>query len=458
MENETTKVYYIGMSKRDKIRLITFVTAAIIALLIFGLTSYTKAIAYRTQLSYINERSLEDLADSIKSIDIDLKKGLYSNSDYQLAIIAENLKGECENAKVMLSLMPSYDLNLEKLNKFISQTGNYAVSIAKTSSQNELLSAEERQNLEKLQASSDEIYQSIQTLLANINEQDLSNISNARSIYESGDNDYDSAVSDNLTDIEEGFDDYPTLIYDGPFSDHILNSNPLLLKNKQEISMKEATSRAAKYLSVNESDLTFSGEEQGNMPSYIFSLNNSSTVTVSKAGGYLVYMLRTRSVGEEKIDTNDAVAIAKKAAADAGFGNTAESYYTVYDGVITVNLAHTENGIVYYTDLIKVSVSLDDGSIQMIDARGYVMNHHDRETPDARISVDDAAKKISPSLKIESSRLTVIPSDNREELSCFEFACKGKNNEDILVYINTVTGNEEQIQIIVHTPGGSLAM
>ena len=458
-DNERTEIYYyVGISRRDKIRLITFTAAALIVLLIFGLTSYSKAMAYRTQLSYINERSLEDLADSVKNIDVDLKKSIYSNSDYQLALIAEDLKGECENAKVMLSLMPSYDLNLEKLNKFISQAGNYALSISKKSGNGQALTDEERQNLQKLQASSDSVYQSIQTLLSDINERDLSNVSNSRSIYASSDSDFDKAVSGNLTDIEEGFDNYPTLIYDGPFSDHILNSSAKFLKGKSEISLKEATANAAKYLSVDESRITCSGEEKSSIPSYVFSSDSGATVTISKAGGYPVYMLRTRSVGKESLSLTDAIATAKKAASNAGYKNTAESYYTVYDGVVTVNLAYTKDGVIYYTDLIKVSVSLDDGSIQMIDARGYIMNHHDRQKATSTVSANDAAKKLSPELKIRSSRMAVIPSDKREELTCYEFACTGQNKEDILVYINTKTGEEEQIQMIIHTAGGSLAM
>ena len=43
-------------------------------------------------------------------------------------------------------------------------------------------------------------------------------------------------VTEGFADFEEGFDAYPTLIYDGPFSDHILEKNPKMTANAKEIT------------------------------------------------------------------------------------------------------------------------------------------------------------------------------------------------------------------------------
>lgn len=45
-----------------------------------------------------------------------------------------------------------------------------------------------------------------------------------------------------------------------------------------------------------------------------------------------------------------------------------ETYYFTSDGICTINFAYTQSGVTCYTDLIKVGVALDDGSIVLFDA------------------------------------------------------------------------------------------
>ncbi len=41
---------------------------------------------------------------------------------------------------------------------------------------------------------------------------------------------------------------------------------------------------------------------------------------------------------------------------------------------------------------------------------------------------------------------------------CYEFLCRGQNDEQVLVYINSETGMEEQILILIETDNGTLAI
>ena len=67
-----------------------------------------------------------------------------------------------------------------------------------------------------------------------------------------------------------------------------------------------------------------------------------------------------------------------------------ESYYFSDNGICTINFAYTNNDIVFYTDLIKVGVSMQDGKILSFDANGYIMNHKDRQLDSPKISLQDA--------------------------------------------------------------------
>ena len=59
-------------------------------------------------------------------------------------------------------------------------------------------------------------------------------------------------------------------------------------------------------------------------------------------------------------------------------------------------------------------------------------------------------------MTIESARMAVIPTTRDEEPLCYEFLCRGQNNEQVLVYINSETGMEEQILILIETDNGTL--
>lgn len=110
--------------------------------------------------------------------------------------------------------------------------------------------------------------------------------------------------------MSEGFVDYPTLIYDGPFSDHITQRKPKLLEGLETVSEENARSIAARFLGVEPSSLSPTGNSAGNMPTYSFG-REGMAVTVTKAGGYVDYMLDSRTVGESVIGFEEATEKAK---------------------------------------------------------------------------------------------------------------------------------------------------
>ena len=52
--------------------------------------------------------------------------------------------------------------------------------------------------------------------------------------------------------------------------------------------------------------------------------------------------------------------------------------------------------------------------------------------------------------------LTLIPTDAGGEVRCYEFLCETEDEQEILIYINAVTGEEERIIILLKSDGGTL--
>jgi len=164
-----------------------------------------------------------------------------------------------------------------------------------------------------------------------------------------------------------------------------------------------------------------------------------------------------RQVTEEKILKEQANEIAKEFLNKHGFVNMKESYFTNENGILTINFAYQQNGVICYPDLIKVKVALDNGEVLGMETQGYLNSHHERDIPVAHISMQEAQARLNENLMITSSNIVVIPTDWKTELTAYEF--RGKMNErDFLIYINIENGKEEKIFMVLETPGGTFTL
>ena len=136
-----------------------------------------------------------------------------------------------------------------------------------------------------------------------------------------------------------------------------------------------------------------------------------------------------------------------------------ERYYSLNNGILTINYAYSADGVVYYPDLVKVGIAMDNGEMVSFDATGYLMNHTVRTLPNAALSAEEAQAKLSPLLQAEGeTRLALVPGEGLDETLCYEFACTGEEGERVLVYIDVQTGYEEQILILLQDDTGTLVM
>ena len=86
------------------------------------------------------------------------------------------------------------------------------------------------------------------------------------------------------------------------------------------------------------------------------------------------------------------------------------------------------------------------------------MNHTQRNLKSMKLSVNQAKNSVSGKLNIVGSKKALIPLSTGKEVQCYEYTCKGKNDETVLVYINGNTGLEEQIFILIENDNGILVV
>lgn len=440
-------------SRRSTVRIVSFVLAGFIALGASSIVNSVRAQNLELQVKSSNERALGELGEYITNIQTSLQKGLYANTPDMAAKLAMQLRQEAAGAKSSLSQLAMGETELEHLYRFLSQVGEFALSLSRKLDSGENITAEERENLKELSAYADQLSGQMEGIRAAMSSGTL-NFSQAVSTLSSSDG--GTYIGDAMDDIEQSMSDLPTLIYDGPFSDHIMQAQPKMTTGKDEISLAEATQIAAEISGIAAEELTHTEDESGTMPSYAFS-HGETIISITKYGGYLSYLLSSRYADETTISYNEAIQQAQAYLDRIGYTNMTESYYSISDGICTINFAYTQDGVICYPDLIKVSVALDNGEITGVDARGYLMNHTERTIGPAKLTSAQAAESVSESLQIESVRPALIPTDSLGEQYCYEFKCKGGNGEDVLIYVDTTTGQEDNILILTYSDNGVFA-
>lgn len=266
-----------------------------------------------------------------------------------------------------------------------------------------------------------------------------------------------------FSNIDENLNNYEGLIYDGAYSDHVNKKEKVGLTgyNIGEATAREKVKEFFKDLEVENIEQN-AFLENADIPAYDYSVSlkdreEKYSITISQKGGHVVQTSLDRDVNEEKISQTEANEIGKSYLSSKGFKDMKETYFIKQGNVVTINYAYNDNGVIAYPDLIKVKVALDNGEILGIETSGYLNSHTEREYIYPKISIEEARKNLNSDLEILSETMAIIPTEWKTEIFCYEF--KGKvEDKEFLVYINTETGKEEDILVILDTPGGTLTV
>ena len=436
-----------------------------------GIYEYKKAADFKQNVENQYNRAFHEMIDSLRNVDTYLAKAMLAKSPEQMSVIAMDIERSTTFAKANLGQLPISHVNLEKTSKFLAQVSAYTNMLYNKMLSNEEITDDEYNNLRSLSAYSTEL----DNILGDMqNEIYSGNISFGRMAFEgnkfmqkaqSMDND---VIGISLSKVEEKFQDYPSLIYDGPFSEHIEKQEPQMLVGGQEISPDRAKEIAAEFIGKdNIKSIELTAEENSSIQAYCFNVqpnsvdkNRNICIAITKINGYVLWCLDNRGVGSEneKLDFKQAGDKALEFLNSKGYANMVQSYYDKADGVATLNFSYKQDNITMYPDLIKVRVALDNGEILGIETKGYLMSHKDiRNITAPNLSPDEALKKINSKFDVKFTQMALIPKDGKRDILCYEF--KGNfEDKNFIIYVNANTGVEEEIMLLIESEDGVLTI
>lgn len=441
------------------------IVAGIILVIILGgfcvyLANEKQEVIETLEASYA--RSFYDLIEYMDNVETLLAKVQIANSPEFAAKTLTDIWRKADLAQNSLAHIPITHMSLEKVVQFLNQLSDYSYALSQSLIDKEKLSDEEFKNLQNYYEKSKTLNQTLNELIVDLNAE---NISWKELTREENTNFLAQEVSnvsqDSFSGIEENMQDYEGLIYDGPFSDHMTSVTPVGLE-KGEISSEEAQKKVYEFIDGNTiKNIQLTEVRQAKIPVYSFDITlkdeSKAYVDVSIQGGEILWCMSDAKVSGEKISVEQSKEIAKTFLESHGISNMQDTYYISENGMATINFAYKDGEIICYPDLIKVKVSLSDGSIIGMEAQSYYSSHTDRTYKNSKISIEEARKKINSSVDIYYEGLALIPTDWKTEVLTYEI--KGRVDEnDFIVYINAETGREEKIFMIVNTPNGILTI
>ena len=403
-------------------------------------------------------RSMYEMIGYVKNINTQLNKLEVITGKKIVITTLADIWRQSNLAKENLANLPVTQENMGYTSKYLAQLSDYCYYLLEKVASNKEISYEEYENIFKLSGYASKLFSVTSKIFDDLNSGKLK----WDEVEEVANSNLSDVQDINIYSIAKTFQDYAGLIYDGAFSEHILNIKPKMLTGKI-ISKEEAESRLKQIFGEDLiEEIKFISEQSSNVDLYHFSLKlkyeeTIKNVYITKDSGLLYLMISDRKVESKKITEKRAIEIGKEYLEKIGITDVVDTYYYTEENMITINYAYKENDIIMYPDLIKVKIALDNSEVCSLEMQGYIFNHTKRNISSNIKSIEEAKEIINPNVKIKETKIAIIPTDAKEEILCFEFKCT-YDNKDYLIYVNAESLEEENVLIMLDTVNGTLTI
>ncbi|KXG76199.1 germination protein YpeB [Thermotalea metallivorans] len=434
---------------------------------VWGYSQYREKNDYYIFLNNQFQRMYYDLMGSVESITSDLSKLMVSSQKRENMVLYANIWQNAYNAQEKMSQLPIRHADITKTEKFLSQVGDYTFTLAKRNIEGEPLSQQEVDNLEKLHNFALELTRDLHELEKSalkgfVWKGELRGKASKKLNREA---EQKNPIQTKFQKFEERMVEYPELIYDGPFSEHVIaGMRPRLQGDK--ITEQQAREKVEAFIGqkkIGKVEKLTNG--RGRIDTYSFEVvpenqkegkGNPIYIDISQRKGYVVWILNNRAVEKKNISPKQAIKYASKFLEEKGFPNMVPTYTLRYDGTVLINYAYKQGDVLMYPDLIKVKVALDNGEIVGFDATHFLTTNYQRDIRKPQLTPAQAREKISVRAQVEGEpQLCIIPTDSYGEIYCYEFKATYKGDK-FLIYINANTGEEEKILKTIENENGTL--
>ena len=421
------------MSKRAKIRLTTYICAAILTLSAYSFISRSRLADYRLAARHSSQLSFQEMVGAVDAMSKALEKSLYATDGSMCSSICAQIYAGSQAAQATMATLPFSTQELERISGFVGLAGDYAYTLCRVAAVNGFTD-EQRQNLSAMAETAGTFAQALRTLQNNLNDGIISMDSRERELANVGIDSELTRLSAELKNTESQFPEGEQLVYDGKYSYEEK-------KQYQAVSEEQTRQSAAEFLHVPPEQLRLEYEYEGG-GRRCYSLDSRSICTDAMG---VETMTDSRLVSERKIDTGAAEQIASEFLQRAGFENMQLSESREHGAVAAMCFVCTQEDAACLDSCVNIAIALDDGSIYAFDATG--MRTSD-EKLQWTVTKEEAEQNLPAGLSLLESRKVSYKSPGGSSVPCYELKCSNEKGGEVKLYINAETGKQQEIVIL----------
>jgi len=424
-------------------------SAVLLLSIILNFYQSDRVNALENQVNTAYEKAFFETVILMDAIGGNLEKMMITGSASMEQQLLGDISRQADAAQDNLSLLPSSIPSISGALKFVNQLGDYSSSLSDRLAAGGAVGDRDRELLITLHTGCSEL-NAILLEMSNGIQQGSNPFMNAPDIPE---------IAVPLSSRSEPAVEYPSLLYDGPFSDG-RDSSELKALGSAQYTAEQALDLAKNFIgSERIQTIRVTGEGTTPVPCWEITAHVADgelELAVTKQGGQVVYMLLDDDPEQSRFSQAELIDLASNFLKSRGYPQTSVSYWSFDDNLLTVNFAAMQDGVVLYPDLIKVQMSAESGLTVGFEALNYLTNHVYRTNLTPTLSAEEAQSLLGPLLTVQHCRLCIIPTNAGEAL-CYEFSGIASGNQ-YLVYIDAHTGQERKIYRVIEDKDGQLTV
>lgn len=439
--------------------------AALVLVAVWGGWQMVRRGRTETLLENNYQRAFFSLLGHTENIEILLGKLFASSTPHQVTMMLTNIWVQSSAAQENMGQLPFVKLDLARSNKFLAQLGDFARFLADKTARGKTIADDEWEELIRLHTATGELSARLHDLQSRLSRGGFRRLAPGEPAPGVARAQEQGSLENGLQELDEFLQGVPSLLYDGPFSDHVEAREPVGLKGDR-ITEEEAERLARAFIGGERvKDVTTTVKEiPGPIPKFSVVFGpmgqrplRQITIDISKVGGKALWFLDGAQPDRAEIRVGEAIEKARRFLDEKGFENLVTTGSLREGNALVVSFVPVEEDVIIYPDLLKVRVSMEDGAILGFDAIPYYLSHRERNLPEPELTEEDIRDLVNPRLEIRRIRKALIPLPSLREVLTYEV--RGLLEEDeFLIYFNAVNGDEEAIMQVIETADGTLTL
>ena len=443
------------MNKRRYMILSLALGAGLLASVIFGGYYAREAFRAREQLENGYTRRLMESREHLQQMALQLSKLPAASDPAVLIDLLSTTSVRAESLVSGLSALPLSHAAMEEAVAFSNQVAEYTLLLSLKLASGQALAPAERETLAAL-GSQCRLLEGQFALAANDMTKDSLRLTGPGSVlYEEP-----SGQARPLERAGDSAMEYPSLIYDGIFSDGAAPAAPKAL-GPDAVDEAQAIRLAVQYIGPERvKEAVHGADVTGHLPCYGVSVTlvdgTTLNAAVTRQGGQLLWMMPEHAEFAAALTLEECGESARQFLQKLGYGPMESVHYQVYDGLAVISFAPLAGDVLLYPDLVKVQLRMDTGEAVGLEAHQYLLNHGPRQNLTPRITPEEASAAVDHRLTEKNVRLCLIPHRGGERL-CYEVMGQ-MDGQEYRVYVDALTGHEVEVLLTVDTTDGRLSV